>query len=586
VITESSAEMRKPAHARRFMPFGVKLFLAFIMLVITPLALVGIVTYTTSVKSVKSLAATNTSGTLRQVRDNIMYKIEPIYSFMTDLSADRTFHGGMKRNFTVASSYRYHRDYLITKLQTGMNQIRTDVRLSLYVSNNQLPEVYNTDENNPLLRRKYFQLFHLNRLDSADWYPSLKSAPARIHWLQIEEDQRFGNISAVRTIHGDNGSVIGLIRVTVPLRQLFPSADKPEMGEGSILSVKDLRSGTILFTSQGAGTEKGAPLSQEDHFLILNETVTLPDWSLTASIPLSELEKNPKRIRDLTIGISAICMIVLTLVSLAMSKFFTSSIHKIVRTLNRFREGEFSRRIHYSGNDEFKVISEAYNEMAQQIEKLIEDVYVASIAHKDAELKALQAQINPHFLYNTLSSISRLAKLGRTDELHRMVLGLSRFYRLSLNDGKMTISVDNEILQCLAYIDIQKIKYGENLEVSTSIDPDVLSHETVKLLLQPFIENAILHAWVEERLHIRLEAFMEDGFIVFKVIDNGAGMRVEKIRYLMESDRAGYGILNVRERIRLQYGTEAELAIHSRPGIGTAVVIRIPAGQSARSKEA
>lgn len=128
----------------------------------------------------------------------------------------------------------------------------------------------------------------------------------------------------------------------------------------------------------------------------------------------------------------------------------------MISVLTMFQQGDFHKRIAYKGNDEFAIIADALNRMGEQTERLIEEVYETNLKKKQAELESLQAQINPHFLYNTLSSISRLAKFGRVEQQHQMIMNLAKFYRLTLNDGRTIISIHDELDQVKAYLDIQK----------------------------------------------------------------------------------------------------------------------------------
>jgi two-component system sensor histidine kinase YesM len=218
--------------------------------------------------------------------------------------------------------------------------------------------------------------------------------------------------------------------------------------------------------------------------------------------------------------------------------------------------------------------------MGDNIESLIKEVYLTHIQKKEAELETLQSQINPHFLYNTLSSINRLAKFGEIDKLQQMVLGLAKFYRLTLNEGRTMIPVSTEIEQAKAYLEIQRIKHGDTMDVMYDIDPHVWGYETVKLVLQPFIENVLEHARFGDQIHIRIVARKEGEDILFQVIDDGVGMTQERIHHIFhpqEHVNAGFGIRNVDERIKLHFGERYGVTIHSRRGMGTSVRIRIPA---------
>ena len=236
------------------------------------------------------------------------------------------------------------------------------------------------------------------------------------------------------------------------------------------------------------------------------------------------------------------------------------------------------KRIKYSGKDEFEQIALAFNEMATNTEELIKKVYISEVKKKETELQLLQSQINPHFLYNTLSSINRLAQLGYMDKLKETIMELSKFYRLSLNKGKMIISVKDEIEQVKSYVNIQKIKNGKRMEVAYSIEEEIMEFDTVKFILQPFVENILEHALYGEKIFIKIMAYKDENAIIFKVIDNGIGMSKDVIDQILSSsgNRIGYGISNVNDRIKLQFGNQYGVDIFSRRGIGTTVSIKIP----------
>jgi two-component system sensor histidine kinase YesM len=195
-------------------------------------------------------------------------------------------------------------------------------------------------------------------------------------------------------------------------------------------------------------------------------------------------------------------------------------------------------------------------------------------------MSMLQAQINPHFLYNTLASISALAMKHDDPQIQDMVSNLAKFYRVSLNKGKTIITLSEELRLTQSYVAIQQIRYGEMLRVQYDIDETALVHHSVKLMLQPFVENAIHHAFWDEDLGITvvIRCYREADDIWLEVVDDGMGMTpdaLEKVRAMQET---GYGIRNVSERIKLAFGDDYGVTIASRLGIGTQVRIRLPAG--------
>jgi two-component system, sensor histidine kinase YesM len=196
-------------------------------------------------------------------------------------------------------------------------------------------------------------------------------------------------------------------------------------------------------------------------------------------------------------------------------------------------------------------------------------------------LKALQAQINPHFLYNTLASISWLGMRNNEKEITKMSNALAKFYKVSLSKGRNIITVKDEIEHVKAYIDIQDIRYKNKLSIIYSIDEELLETFTIKLILQPFIENAIMHGmWKEKEkinMHLIVKKFEDN--VIWQVIDDGIGIsrgRQQELMVNTEHVASGYGVINVDQRIKIFYGDQYGVTIFSREGIGTVITIVTP----------
>lgn len=246
--------------------------------------------------------------------------------------------------------------------------------------------------------------------------------------------------------------------------------------------------------------------------------------------------------------------------------------------------------MHFSGEDEIGELGRGYNAMIMHIKDLIERVYKLHISEKEAELKALQAQINPHFLYNTLDTIFWKANKKQVPEISEMVYALSKIFRLSLNRGEdiTTVAQEKELIH--NYLVLQQIRFKEKLSYQINFDPRIMSLSIPKLILQPFVENAIIHGieGQESGGRITINGRLENDRMVFKISDDGVGMPEEKItQVLINRDHkqnipsatvvsGGYAIGNVLERLELYYHSDYDLQFDSRPGCGTTVTIKIP----------
>ncbi|MCU6710735.1 sensor histidine kinase [Paenibacillus sp. J5C_2022] len=566
-------------NGQRIFPFGYKLMMSYWVFVLIPVIAVGYFSYTFSVDSIITQTEKNITGTLQQTRDNILYKTDGLNRIMDQIFFDESMQIILNQNLANYERYEKTTQYLIPKLSSVLYQSNGRVNVSLYLQNESIPEIYyEQSDANPLFRGNYFEIFHTSRIERKDWYQTLSlSRSEEAVWKQIESDAEHGNISVIRNlIDFGSGDPKGFVRIVGSVHEIFEAVDYTKVGEESYFIVFNDRD--ELFLESGSQPLPEHWQRQLDQFLIIDEALPGLNLKLAALVPLSDLEKNAVRLRNTTIIIGVISFIVLAIVGLLVARYFSKRIRKIVRLLQVFQEGEFSKRITYSGKDEFAFISIAFNDMAQNIQELIQKVYIGEIEKKEAELTALQAQINPHFLYNTLSSISRLAKLGEVDKLHEMIIELSKFYRLTLNEGRPLVSIYNELQHVQAYLEIQKIKFRNRMTVTIDVDSNVIQYDTVKLILQPFVENVLEHALFGDRIHIRITAHLEDATIIFKVIDDGIGMSQETIEQIFNKNgiRVGYGIRNVDERIKLEFGQAFGVSIHSRLGIGTTIKITIP----------
>jgi two-component system sensor histidine kinase YesM len=563
---------------RKIFPFGYKLMISYWVFVLIPVIAIGYFSYTSNVDSIIKQTKTNITGTLQQTRDNILYNTQSLVRISDQIFFDEGMQTVLGKHFTDFESYEKTNQFLIPMLYSVLYQTDNRANVRIYLQNETIPEIYfQQSEEDPLRRGKYFEIYHMNRIQQQTWYQSLDLGNLQLLWRQVESDSIHGNISLIRKmVDFEKQDQKGLIRIIGSIKDIFQAVDYSKTGERSYLLVFNERNKLVLESGHSP-----LPVNWEQQlnkYLVIRQQLPGMDWQLTALVPLSDLEKSAIRVRNITIFISIITFVILALVGGLVAQYFSKRITKLVNSLQAFQLGEFNKRITYTGRDEFALISTAFNEMAKNTQQLIRKVYIVEIEKKEAELTALQAQINPHFLYNTLSSISRLAKLGEVDKLHEMVIGLSKFYRLSLNQGRSIISIFKELQQAQAYLDIQKIKFMSRMEVMYDIDTSVFQYDTIKLILQPFIENVLEHALYGDKINIRITAHMVNSTIVFKVIDDGIGMNQDTIKQIFNQDgiQVGYGIRNVDKRIKLQFDPTFGVSIHSRVGMGTTVQIVIP----------
>jgi sensor histidine kinase YesM len=553
--------------------------LAFVLI---PVVLIGTYAYTSTRRSVKEQFSAGIQGTLRQMKDNVAYTLEDLKRVSGLLYYDQKMQQYLRGYEEGWSSYEATTNYLKPKLLGTMNATGVPIWLSVYVASGTLPEIYyaqNPDADPLQTKVGKFELYHIGRIADRSWYAGLPGAEgkpdANARFMQIETDTAFRNISLVRRLNDEYRlTPLGLIRITVKIGELFKTIDAQKIGDASYIAVLNEKR-ELMYASGDPPPQSG----KTGRFFTVEETVSELGWTIAAYVPNRLVESGAAKVRNLTLFVCIVSFLFLAMLGIVVSRFFASRVAKVVAVLDAFREGDFRRRTVDSGGDEFARIFRALNEVGEHTDKLIRDVYVANLRKREAELAALQAQINPHFLYNTLSSISRLAKFGEIGKLHDMVMALAKFYRLTLSDGRAIIPIEDEWQQALAYVDIQRIKHRDRLRFSFRIDEGLFRYDTLKLILQPFIENVLEHSWYGgEPIWLKIWGYAQDESIVFQIIDDGVGMPPGKIESIFAPSgvKAGYGIRNVHERIRLQFGEPFGVSIRSGRGIGTSVKIVIP----------
>lgn len=319
--------------------------------------------------------------------------------------------------------------------------------------------------------------------------------------------------------------------------------------------------------------------NQENEYTILSETSSVTGWTACLYKPNSLIVWSVTPITR----IALIAMFVMALMSviamIILTSFVTKRIRRLRSGMKEVEQGNLEAEITSDSQDEIGDLVNGFDSMLLQLNTLIKEVYEGRIKEKEYEMKALQAQINPHFLYNTLSLINWKAIEAEADDISKITLALSTFYRTSLNKGKNVMSLSDELRNMRSYLDIQLMMHDYDFDVEFDVDESIGQYQSLNLMLQPLIENAIAHGIdvkTDGRGKLTITGKEEGDLIVLTVADNGVGMNDEQAARILTEESKGYGVRNVNERIKLYYGEQYSLQIESKVGQGTKVSIRIP----------
>lgn len=332
------------------------------------------------------------------------------------------------------------------------------------------------------------------------------------------------------------------------------------------------------------GRENNKTIMIENQKMLLTySTTTKSKWKVIYLIPMDIVLKPVKSIMFTTLIVIILCLITGFILSMYTSSVVTTPIKKLLTAMQKVKEGNFKEKVNFVYKDEIGKLGAQYNNMIDNLHQLINRVFKLQLQEKEAELKALQAQINPHFLYNTLDTIFWKAEKADEKEISEMIYALSKLFRLSLNRGNDLTSVRKEIKIIEYYILLQKKRYKERLEYVFDIDNKILDYKIPKLILQPFVENSIIHGTEESQRKtlITISGFLRDNNLHFIIKDNGSGIDQETLVNIFDkgskkNKNHGYAIYNVNERLELYYDENYQLDIESDLGKGTRVTIILP----------
>ena len=431
-----------------------------------------------------------------------------------------------------------------------------------------------------------YTLVPLDKMQEEWWSEGLKD-DVRIQW---KVDRTRGEVVAVRMIYAQQ-KLNAVLCISLDYDKIFqPLTNILTDENGGIVADQD---GNVLYNKTGLKELKLSDDNKKDTSQTVDKL--LSKISQTCTWTQTESEENDwvfyfyksqdaisgsvRRILLEEIPLIIACGFIILFLGLSFSRIFTRKIEELTKNMDQVNHGSREVTVSSDSEDEVGILINSFHNMMDEINRLIDEVYVNKIALKEYELKALQAQINPHFLYNTLSMMNWMAIRSNQMEISKVTLALSTFYRTALSKGEDVVTVENCIQNMQAYLEIQLTMHDNNFTVDWDIDPTIKNEKMPKLLLQPVVENAIEHGIDEKedgdkKIFLSFRGNGDD--VVITVRDNGMGMPQEKAETLVTYQAKGYGLKNVNDRIRILYGENYGIRIFSAPDEGTTVVMRFP----------
>jgi two-component system sensor histidine kinase YesM len=558
-----------------------KFFFIFLFISIIPFSFLIYYSYTSTRDQITEQSYASLSGTMNQINLNVENRLDYYHQLSNTLYMDAQLRNYLSNNYKQAFYYLDAFDY-INRTLTDILTINANIEeITIYTNNKTLYSdgvfIKYMEELPENIKKDAFQAAG----NTIYTHTSDKVAPK--HYISLVSSLSYFSLT----------HPYGILKIDITDNELYSLIEQENMNKS--IYIIDQRGDIITSTDKNLVSTKlydttpieDQLISQSGRFdkviggqkqFVMYKRLS-NGWTTVITEPYSVLLFNTNKATQRIIWISIISIIASILFIYITTKLITKRIGLLLSQIRKFESGNFKVTGKPMGRDEIGQLSFAFNKMAFKIRDLIEVVYIKEIAKKEAELTMLQAQINPHFLYNILSSISSIAVKQGDMQVYQMVNHLAKYYRISLNKGKPIIWLEQEINLVKDYISIQKIRFKDMLHMHYELDETLFRLSTIKLIIQPFVENAINHAvWNTSGINIIIKMQSDGNDILLKIIDDGMGMTRANLEraFNKTNNLSGYGIKNVDDRIKLTFGESYGVEIFSKLGIGTSVTIRIP----------
>ena len=426
----------------------------------------------------------------------------------------------------------------------------------------------------------------VSEIEETDWYQKTLEHPGLNWFANYQEETLF---SARKLAFSGAREGVNILYMDVDYQKLFTPYAETLISECG-LYITDQEGKLVFEESRFSGKNQNYDLTysefleQRDRgstdYIILCEQSNTTGWTVWLYQPVGLAGESMRPIGVMAGVTILICIFAAVLAYFITSGMVSGRIERLTCLMQEVQEGSMDMQMESDDRDEIGMLYRGFGSMMKRIRTLINEVYLSKITQKEAELKALQAQINPHFLYNTLSLINWKALAAGEEDISRMTLALSTFYRTALNRGRNVLQVEAELSNTRAYLEIQSMLHDGDFDYEIEAQPEILQCESLNLILQPLVENAIHHGIEEKtdgRGKITVRGWKEDNCVWFMVEDNGVGMEQEVADKILTMESKGYGVRNVDERIRLCYGEKYAMKVESVVGKGTKMTIHFPA---------
>ncbi|CAM4457689.1 cache domain-containing sensor histidine kinase [Paenibacillus tarimensis] len=592
-----------------------KLLYIFIVVITIPLGFIGYISYSNYSSSIEETTIAYSTNLL----ENMMQRVDDYIEDMTRISSIPAYQDDIKQNLIRSNRYHeqqkrleQHTDQTVpadfNQLLSIQRGIQSDIKFinnvkrganSVYIFDKYGSGCFSAEAGGIRLNIEESYKYWMERADESGGEALLFGTQKYTSSLK---STRYA-FTVVRKIMDQTLQPIGLIAVDANIHVIedqITRLDKLTMGSSVIID----ESGNVIYDSgrgrlalpiandpivRSAAGSRGSFYQEVNGERQLHIYTTSPNtnWKVIISIPVHELMRDSIVTRNVTWAATFLTIGAALILSIVFSFTLTKPLRKMMRLMRTVQQGDFNVKFPVRNRDEIGQLGSQFNRMITRIDELIQDIYQMEAKKKEAELHALQTQINPHFMYNTLEAIRMVAELNDDDKAADMLAVFGKLLRYSVGNLSQHTTLEREIQHVKDYVSLLNYRYPGRFCLDISLPPQLADYPMIRLMLQPIVENAVYHGLDDRKrqMVIGVKAWLDERYLTVQIHDDGVGVHADKLarlnlsfRQVVQSDQehGGIGLKNINERIKLHYGSGYGLQASAREGGGTVVTMLFP----------
>lgn len=578
---------------RFFLPLRAKLIFIFLGLIVMPFLISGFITYKKYTKSIEDSLRRYSEQLTAQISmnmDNYFQEVDrltllPFYETKIITILNNHVSVENKEDYIPSNESLTMRLFL-----SSISYNRPEIRGMFIIAND--GAIFSSLDETSYMNFKGDSHWLLNSVEQGR---EIIILPPHLPDCYSNNSGRvFSVIRAIRDPY--DSRFLGIIKIDLTQKMFDKAIFTSNAVKNSKLYITDER-GNIFYPEKELGQNFSISTTQRVkmegiNYIVSGKTSDYTNLSITGLVDERELKKDAIALIDSTLIISIISIFMAILIAFFFSNNIVTPLQHLKKKMKKVQAGNFEERAEIYRRDEIGSLAEGFNVMVSKINRLVKEVYEARLRERDAELSALQSQINPHFLYNTFELVNMIAIENRQFEISDIISSLGRLLRYTVDKKERPVVLKEEIRFIKAYLRIFSIRYGERLQTRIIVDPSLEYCLIPKLIIQPLVENAIQHGIKENTGEITIEAKGDSEYLYISVTDNGVGIHEEQSRVLKEkiygeesshedmeafgAKKRGYALRNIHQRLKILYGEEYGLAIDNTLEKGCKFTVKMP----------